>query len=221
MNKTLLGSFIGLLLGAVGGGFAGYFYSKNKYLAMAEKEIDSVKKVYEKHFSDSNINTSLHSDKEVNNVKISKPIPAPLIDPSERESYLKYAGMYSGNGNNDEKATSVSTIKTDKPSKKPVKIPYIITPDEYRLSDYESETLIWYSDKILADADGNVIHNINEVIGPEALSTFGRYLDDTVYVRDDSKKIDYEIIWDARKYASVNKLDGDKTLSENSDFSAD
>ena len=38
------------------------------------------------------------------------------------------------------------------------------------------------------------------------------------YVKDDSKKIVYEIIWDSRKYESVNKLDGDKTLSEDSDF---
>ena len=43
MNKTLIGSFVGLLLGAAVGGFAGYFYGKNKYLAIAEKEIDSVK----------------------------------------------------------------------------------------------------------------------------------------------------------------------------------
>ena len=220
MNKTLLGSFVGLLLGAVGGGFAGYFYSKNKYLAMAEKEIESVKKVYEKHFSNPSV---INSEKQENTTPtIGKPIiPTPLIDP-EKEIYQNYAGMYGGNNGEKPKIGSVkSTIKTDKPSKKPVKTPYVITPDEYQLSDYESETLIWYSDKILADVDGNVIHNINEVVGPEALSTFGRYLDDTVYVRDDSNKIDYEIIWDARKYSSVNKLEGDKTLSEDSDSSAD
>ena len=216
MNKTLIGSFVGLLLGAAVGGFAGYFYGKNKYLAIAEKEIDSVKKVYEKHFS----NTPVANSEEQTDTtpKISTPIVAPLID-SDKETYKKYAGIYGGNNNEKPKIGSVkSTIKTDKPSKKPVKAPYVITPDEYQLSDYESETLIWYSDKILADADGNVIHNINEVIGPEALSTFGRYLDDTVYVKDDSKKIVYEIIWDSRKYESVNKLDGDKTLSEDSDF---
>lgn len=44
MNRTILGSFIGLLLGAAAGGVVGYFYSKSKYLAMAEKEIESVKK---------------------------------------------------------------------------------------------------------------------------------------------------------------------------------
>lgn len=218
MNRTILGSFIGLLLGAASGGVVGYFYSKSKYLAMAEKEIESVKNVYEKHFSNPSV---IKSEEQVNTIpKISKPSPAPLVDP-EKETYQNYAGMYSGDGDKPKVGSVKSTIKTDKPSKKPIKTPYVITPDEYQLSDYESETLIWYSDKILSDADGNVIHNINEVVGPEALSTFGRYLDDTVYARDDSKKIDYEIIWDARKYASVNKLDGDNTLSEDSDSSVD
>lgn len=215
MNKTFIGSFVGLLLGAVAGGFAGYFYGKNKYLAIAEKEIASVKKVYEKHFS----NTPVANSEEQTDTtqKISTPIAAPLID-SDKETYKKYAGIYGGNNEKPKIGSVKSTIKIDKPSKKPVKTPYVITPDEYQLSEYESETLIWYSDKILADSDGNVIHNINEVIGPEALSTFGRYLDDTVYVKDDSKKIVYDIIWDSRKYESVNKLDGDKTLSEDSDF---
>ena len=142
MNKTLIGSFVGLLLGAVAGGFAGYFYGKNKYLAIAEKEIDSVKKVYEKHFS----NTSVANSEEQTDTtpKIITPIVAPLTD-SDKETYKKYAGMYGGNNNEKPKIGSVkSTIKTDKPSKKPVETPYVITPDEYQLSDYESETLIWY-----------------------------------------------------------------------------
>lgn len=211
MNKTLIGSFIGFLAGAATGIVAGYFYSKNKYLSMAETEIESVRKVYEKHFSENTANKDVPVilEKPVDK----KPIPAPLLDP-KKEDYKKYAGMYSGDPEKPKIGSVKSTIKTEKPHKTPVKIPYVITPDEYQLSDYETETLIWYSDKILADSDGNIIHNINEVVGPEALSTFGRYLDDTVYVRDDSKKIDYEIIWDSRKYSSVNNLDGDDTLSE-------
>ena len=206
MNKTLIGSFVGFLIGAVGGIAAGYFYSKNKYLNMAEKEIESVRKVYEKHFSE-------HPTEELTDHSLDKPVPAPLIDP-EKETYKNYAGVYSGRSGEPKVGSVKASIQTNKPHKSPVKTPYIVTPEEYRESDYESETLIWYSDKILADSDGNVIHNINEVIGPEALSSFGRYLDDTVYVRDDNKKIDYEIIWDSRKFSSVNKIDGDDTLSE-------
>ena len=48
---------------------------------------------------------------------------------------------------------------------------------------------------MLADEDNNVIHVPEEVIGDEALSSFGRYEDDCVYVRDDKLKVDYEIIY--------------------------
>lgn len=204
-GRTVIGSVILFILGGAGGVFAGYCIGKNKFLAMAEKEIESVRKVYEKHFSNNS-----------NQVLEPKPVPAPLKnnDP-QKEQYKKYAGVYQGNDSSEPKVGTVkSSISTKKVTKTPEKVPYIITPDEYRDSEYESETLIWYSDKILADADGNIIHNVNELIGPEALSSFGRYLDDTVYVRDDKKKIDYEIIWDARKFKSVNNMSGDETLSE-------
>lgn len=204
--KIIIGSAVGFILGAVGGIFGGYYYSKNKYLEMAEKEIASVKKVYEKHFNQKENNKEVPSSK--------KPIIAPLTETTDQDNYKKYAGMYKDTDGSPKIGTVHSSIPSNKQPKSPVKVPYIITPEEYRDSDYESETLIWYSDKILADADGNVIHNINEVVGPEALSTFGRYLDDTVYVRDDNKKLDYEIIWDSRKFSSVSKLAGDATLSE-------
>ena len=109
MNRTVLGSFIGLLLGAAAGGVAGYFYSKNKYLAMAEKEIESVKKVYEKHFSNPPI---INSEEQVDTTpKINKPIPAPLVDP-DKETYQNYAGMYSGNGDKPKVGSVKTTIKT-------------------------------------------------------------------------------------------------------------
>ena len=53
----------------------------------------------------------------------------------------------------------------------------------------------YYADKVLADEDNNVIHVPEEVVGDEALSSFGRYEDDCVYVRDGKKKVDYEILY--------------------------
>ncbi len=217
MNKNVIGSLVSLVVGTAVGVIGGYFYAKNKFLEEAEKEIASVKKVYEKHFN--NISPAQVSEGEQVNKPFIKETPSQTstVDQTKKE-YKKYASVYSSNEENNSKIGSIkSTIKTSKSSKKPVKTPYVITPEEFQLSEYKSETLIWYSDKILADDNGNIIHNVNEVVGPEALSTFGRYLDDTVYVKDDTKKIDYEIIWDARKYASVNKFFGDDTLSEDSE----
>ena len=210
MNKFIPFS-IGLLLGAVGGFFGGYYLSKNKYLSMADKEIESVRKVYEKHFSNKEENTSKPQEK--------KSLENPVNSSIDKKNYKNYAGLYNGDKDNESDIISVipeKSIGSPKAPKKPKlnKTPYVISPEEYRDSDYEAETLIYYSDKILADSDNNIIHNPNELIGPEALSTFGRYMDDTVYVRDDSKQLDYEIIWDSRKFSTVANLAGDKTLSD-------
>lgn len=196
MNRTVIGSFIGLILGAVGGFIGGCFYAKNKYLNMAEQEIESVRKVYEKHFGKQ---TDIKEPEKDNPLIVNKKPE----DSDLHKKYIKYAGMYSGGGENPKVNTTIKSPEKPKTPDISRKIPYVITPDEYMQSENKSETLIWYSDKILADEDGNVIHNINEKIGPEALNTFGRYLDDTVYVRDDENKVDYEIIWDPRKFSSL------------------
>lgn len=201
-----------LIIGSVGGFFAGYYFSKNKYLAIAEKEIASVKKVYENHFNKQEQPEVVESKP----IPPKRPIPVPLVDP-EKEEYKNYAGMYGKESSEPIGKPSKTSIGTPKiPKKTSPKLPHVITPEEFRDSELEAETLIWYSDKILADSDGRIIHNPNEVIGPEALSTFGRYMDDTVYVRDEDKKIDYEIIWDARKYSSVHKS-GDGALPSDDD----
>lgn len=205
MNRSIITSSAFLLLGAAAGFLGGYYFSKNKYLAMAEKEIDSVRKVYEKHFSSKTEQAVPIAKEETKN-------PVPVSNP-DKEKYVNYTKMYNEEATNID-VSSKSSIGTSSNSHKKVnttkKVPYVITPDEFNDSDYEVVTLMYYSDKVLADEDDNVIHDVNGVIGPEALSTFGRYLDDTVYVRDDLKRIDYEIIWDTRKYSSVVNILDDK-----------
>lgn len=78
--------------------------------------------------------------------------------------------------------------------------PYVITPDEYDYSEYEPTTLNYYSDGVLTDIYDNKIDDIDEMVGLESLEHFGEYEDDTVYVRDDSKKVDYEILRNSEEY---------------------
>lgn len=210
MSRTAVGTVIGLILGGAAGFAAGYFFSKNKFEAKADKEIESVRKMYEKHFLDSLNNPPVQEQQD--NSLPKKSITPPSKGDDE-DGYNHYAGMYKGESLPPEGIEPQTTIDTG--AKKPKKVnkkttPYVITPDQFNDSEFRSEALIWYADKVLADTDGNVIHNINEVIGPEALSTFGRYMDDTVYVRDDEKQIDYEIIWDARKFSSLKRIAGDQ-----------
>ena len=56
---------------------------------------------------------------------------------------------------------------------------------------------------MLAYDDDSVIRNVDKVVGKGSLNTFGEYEDDSVFVRDDDKKIDYEILRDTRTYSDV------------------
>ena len=79
--------------------------------------------------------------------------------------------------------------------------PYVIEPAEFGECDgYQETTLHYYTDGILTDEDDNVIDNVDEIVGVESLSHFGEYEPDSVYVRNDTKKTDYEILMDYRDY---------------------
>ena len=204
--KTFVTFFIGLAIGAAGG----YFYSKNKYLAIADKEIDSVKKIYEKHFDKKEDKANEHDD-SIDAIKTLK----------EHEIYTKYAKQYGQSSSQDSKRSlpdeiksSIKTTQKITPETKHSNSSRfrVISPLEFNNSEFDSRTLVYYSDKVLTDTDGNVIHNVDEVIGPEALNTFGRYFDDVVYVEDSENKIDYEILWESKKFAKVKNTMDDPTL---------
>lgn len=206
-TKSALVTLSSLVLGFASGMAVGYYVSKNRFQELADKEIESVRKVYEKHFK--------KDAQEESAPKSNRPKPAPLKD---QEAYKNYAEQYKGSDKEVIAPIPKKSIQSPpKVVKKTNTTPYVISPEQYNESEYEADTLIYYSDKVLSDSDGNIIHNVNEVIGPEALSTFGRYLDDTVYVRDDNKKIDYEIIWESRTYKAVNNLAGDKVPLDEDD----
>ena len=56
---------------------------------------------------------------------------------------------------------------------------------------------------ILTDEDDEIVEDIEDKIGFDALSHFGEYEEDSVFVRNDRIKCDYEILLDQRKYSEV------------------
>jgi hypothetical protein len=84
--------------------------------------------------------------------------------------------------------------------------PYVISPDEFgEFYDYEKISLTYYADQVLADEDDELVEDIEETVGFESLNAFGEYEDDSVFVRNDRLKCDYEILLDQRKYSDVIK----------------
>ena len=84
--------------------------------------------------------------------------------------------------------------------------PYVISPDEFgEKDDYDTITLMYYEDDILADDNEDKIDDVDGIIGYDSLSHFGEYEDDAVYVRNDARRTDYEVLRMLKTYADVLK----------------
>jgi hypothetical protein len=79
--------------------------------------------------------------------------------------------------------------------------PYVIAPEEFdELEGYESRSLTYYSDGVLTDEQNAIVD-----IGIDPKDHFGEYEDDSVFVRDDFLKCDYEILMDLRTYSDAEE----------------
>lgn len=85
------------------------------------------------------------------------------------------------------------------------KRPYVIPPEMYGNKDgYDIESLNYYEgDKVLTDDWDNQIEDVENMVGIDFAEHFGEYEDDSVFVRNDRLKTDYEILLDKRSYAET------------------
>lgn len=80
--------------------------------------------------------------------------------------------------------------------------PYVISPDIYgNDGDYDMVTLYYYTDGVVADEDDEVVDDIDDIIGEDSLKHFGEHEKDSVFVRNDRLKCDYEILRVSQSYA--------------------
>lgn len=183
MNKETLNNIIALFVGAGIGSAVTWKLVKNKYKDLAQAEIDSVKEVYkrkEQHFAGCR-NEKLESSDE------------------DRLRYEKTIDDMGYDNISEEKE------EVNKEEDEEMHTPYVISPEDYdTLDDYETESLIYYEkDHVLTDERDNVIKNVDDLIGEESLNHFGEFEDDSVFVRNDQLKTDFEICLDAGAFSEV------------------
>lgn len=78
---------------------------------------------------------------------------------------------------------------------------YTIDPNEFgEFEDYRRIFLTYYADGVLADSDDEILddEDIENSIGTDFADYFGEYEDDSVHIRNDRLKCDYEILADVR-----------------------
>ena len=87
--------------------------------------------------------------------------------------------------------------------------PYVIKPYEFgEIEEYEQISLNYFADEVLTDEDNEIIDNVDEIVGVESLTHFGEYEDDSVFVRNERLRTDYEILLDRRNYSDVMRRTG-------------
>lgn len=168
--------FMTFAVGTAIGSFVTWYCVKDKYRRIADDEIASVKEVFSK--------------KEKN-----------TVNPSNNEDGKLYSYNLHKCGYSNANSECPEREEENDMSK-----PYVITPDEFGgIDGYEVFSLTYYADEILTDDDDEVIEDVENTVGYDSLKHFGEYEDDSVFVRNDRRGCDYEILLDTRRYSDVVK----------------
>ena len=179
MNSSIKNLFI-FAVGATIGSAVTWKLVKNKYESLANEEIASA---YE-HMKHSK-NIPLFSDDNSEDSETDSKITLDKL-----KEYKAIVDKYA--------AALVEEEVND------VEKPYVIKPEEFgEILEYESVSLTYYADGVLTDEYDEVIDDVDEIVGEESLTTFGQYEDSAVFVRNDARKTDYEILLDLRNYSDV------------------
>ena len=164
---------------------------KDKYAEIAQEEIDSVKEVFarrEQERKDESVKKTVAEG--IKNVDKNKPELKEYAEKLKRTGYVRYSDR---TGEEDAEPEEL-----DKP--------YVIPPEQFGDNDeYEQISLTYYADAVLTDENDEIIEDVEETVGFESLNHFGEYEDDSVFVRNDARKCDYEILLDQRTYSEVAK----------------
>ena len=182
MNSKL-GTVLSFTLGAAIGSFVSWQILKNKYKQISDQEIADVKARY----------VELYGDKKENNTP---ELPAPEKENTE-QNIKDYAAMLAKSG-----YTNYSN--TEEPEEVLSK-PYVVDGADFS-DDFELVTLTYFNDGVLADKDLNIITDLEGTVGDDVGRYFEDELDDSVYIRNDVTKQEYEILRDTKDYADAVRM---------------
>lgn len=205
--------------GAAIGSLITWKYVETKYKKLAEEEIASVKELYKEKLAEKSEFNKQKVEEIKNNYPCGtdeKDIQKKEVDKNneELEKIINNQKYVTGTdyAEEDKESVQVEDLEDDLNDEDyivPVEVgptkpepPYIITEDEFGEFGNEEQTLIFYSDSVLADEDDDVITDPESVIG-NALIEFNNPMTERVFVRDEAQEIDYIILRSEKTYSEV------------------
>jgi hypothetical protein len=169
------------LAGAAVGSVVTWKVVKDKYEQLAREEIQ------EAYSRKSNLKEVLEDVDEMHEV--------------EDDEYKRMVRDYSSMSAPPAAPSRPENREEDEPMKKP----YVVSPEEFgEIDEYETKSLTYWKDGVLTDENDEVVEDVESLVTKDALTQFGRYEDDSVFVRNDEEGVDYEILLDTRAYADVH-----------------
>lgn len=194
MNKA--GYVAAFFLGVIAGAFGTWKYAEAKCEKNAQEEIEAVKSSY------------FRKRKEEEKAAKSEEQPQQVEDSeTEEEKQLKkkYSDILHRNGYVNYSTAEPKEADAKKESSFYMGA-YVIPPENFgELEDYEMISLIYFADGILTDENYDPIDDEEETVGVNWSEHFGEYEDDSVYLRNDERRSDYEILKDMRKLSEVRR----------------
>lgn len=201
--------FINVLMftvGAIVGSAVTWKIVKDRYERTIEEEIESVKGAFSEMYGDdqdAQSNTTQTGEKSTRyNAKQTNWDELEDLDPEELEGdaaeeaeneYQRLVNNYineKGGGEDMEDGIRV------------------ISPYDFDTIDYKIVELTYYADGVVEDEEGDVVEDVEELIGPDALDSFGEYEDDAVFVRNNFLKADIQVLKDPRTYEEARSING-------------
>lgn len=182
MNRDTLSKVFIFMTGAAMGSVVAWNLAKRKYDQLNKDDLESMREYYEQKYNTKD--EEIREDE--NDVK----------DPSER-SLEEIRGIVKDLGYEQE-----STEEENEEEEDDMLGPEYIAPEETWERDYPTLSLTYFEgDGVLANDDGKIIDNVDELVGKDFADHFGEYEDDSVYVRNEKMKSQYEILRDYGCYS--------------------
>jgi hypothetical protein len=170
---------------------------KTKYEQIVQEELESIREAFVKIDSDEQEQTDERDDEDCQENSPTQTNMSRLeaVKKERKDDEAEYGTLVSNY--TSEKGGSIMMEKE----------PYVISPYDFgEIDDYHQIELTYYSDDTLEDDEGNIVKDVDELIGSKALYTFGEYEDDAVFVRNERLRTDFQILKDYRTFAEARSI---------------
>ena len=191
MNTTMSNA-VAFTIGVATGASITYILVKKHFKKIADDEIDTMREYFQNKRAEEA--DALEEEPDEAEVKEARD-----EHQEDKPNIREYASLIK-----KENYTNYSDTTADKKKEvDDVEKPYVITPEEFGELDYSTISLTYYSDGVLTYESDELVEDVDDIVGADFAEHFGEYEDDSVFIRNDRMKTDFEILVDKRNYSDV------------------